>query len=94
MLIILKHIEKMAFINLRSDKILYDAKGYFSVQSSFVNSYQGQQELALVFKVSETTYSMNYFGLGDGITYTIEQIENTSSGPWHWEINWYIPLVS
>lgn len=83
---------RMTFFNLRSNSWLYRAEGRFSVQTTYENSYQGQQELGLIFKVSDNEYKMDYFGLGDGVTYIIEQIENTHTNPYYWEIVWYVPV--
>ena len=88
-----KTYRRMTFVNLYTDKLLYSAEGYFSVQTSYSNEYQGQQELALVFKTGDYSYMMDYFSISDHTTYIIEQIENTHSDPWHWEINWYVPAV-
>ena len=82
----------MTFINLYTNSILYSAEGYFSVQTSYSNEYQGQQEIALVFKVGNNQYKMDYFSIANNVTYVIEQIENTHSNPYYWNIIWYVPL--
>lgn len=83
---------KMTFVNLYTNEILYSAEGYFSVQTSYDNSYQGQQELALVFKIDANEYKMDYFSIANNVTYVIEQTKNTSTNPYHWEIKWYVPI--
>lgn len=82
---------KMTFVNLYTNEMLYSAEGYFSVQTTYSNEYQGQQELALVFKVGADEYKMDYFSIANNVTYVIEQIENTTTNPYHWEIVWYVP---
>lgn len=79
---------KMTFINLRSDKILYSAEGYFSVQTTY--SGVAGEELALVFKIGPDEYKMDYFSIANNVTYVIEQKENTHTNPYHWEIVWYV----
>lgn len=79
---------KMTFINLRSDKILYSAEGYFSVQTT--HSGVAGEELALVFKIGPDEYKMDYFSIANNVTYVIEQKENTHTNPYHWEIIWYV----
>lgn len=81
---------KMTFINLQTNDLLYSAVGYFSIQTTYDNEYQGQQEIALVFKVGKNEYKMNYFSIANNVAYVIEQIENTTTNPYHWQIVWYI----
>lgn len=83
---------RMTFINLYTGELLYSAEGYFSVQTTYKNAYQGQQEIGLVFKVSATEYKMHYFSINQHTAYVIEQIENTTTNPYFWKIIWYIPL--
>ena len=83
---------RMTFINLYTDKPLYSAEGYFSLRTTVDNTYQGQQEIALLFKVGPDEYKMDYFSIANNVTYVIEQAENTNTDPYHWEINWYIPI--
>ena len=83
---------KMTFINLYTNELLYSAEGYFSVQTTYDNDYQGQQEIGLVFKVGPNEYKMDYFSIANNVTYVIEQTENTTTNPYHWKIVWYVPM--
>ncbi len=83
---------KMTFINLYTGELLYSAEGYFSVQTTYSNEYQGQQEIGLVFKVSANEYKMHYFSISNHVVYVIEQMENTTTNPYYWNIIWYIPI--
>ena len=83
---------KMTFINLYTNELLYSAEGYFSVQTTYDNTYQGQQEIGLVFKVGPNEYKMDYFSIANNVTYVIEQLENTTTNPYHWKIVWYVAL--
>ena len=83
---------KMTFVNLYTNEMLYSAEGYFSVQTTYANDYQGQQEMGLVFKIGPDEYKMDYFSIANNVTYVIEQIENTTTNPYHWEIVWYVPI--
>lgn len=83
---------KMTFVNLYTGQLLYSAEGYFSLQTTYDNSYQGQQEIGLVFKVGENQYKMDYFSIAENVCYVIEQTENTSTNPYYWNIVWYVPL--
>ena len=83
---------KITFVNLYTNQPLYSAEGYFSVQTTFENDYQGQQEIGLVFKISATEYKMDYFSIDNNVAYVIEQTKNTTTNPYHWKITWYVAL--
>lgn len=83
---------KITFVNLYTNEPLYSAEGCFSVQTTFENEYQGQQEIGLVFKLSATEYKMDYFSIDNNVAYVIEQTENTTTNPYYWKITWYIAL--
>lgn len=83
---------KITFVNLYSNEPLYSAEGYFSVQTTYSNDYQGQQEIGLVFKVGSNQYKMDYFSIDNNVAYVIEQTENTTTNPYHWKIVWYVAL--
>lgn len=87
-----KVYRKMTFVNLYTNDLLYSVEGYFSLQSSYENTYQGQQEIAIIIKVAENEYKMHYFSIANNVTYVIEQTQNIYSDPYHWQINWYIAL--
>jgi hypothetical protein len=83
---------KISFVNLYTNEMLYSAEGYFSVQTTYSNDYQGQQEIGLVFKVGANEFKMDYFSIDNNVAYVIEQVENTTTNPYYWKIVWYIPL--
>lgn len=87
-----KTYRKMTFINLYTNSILYTAEGYFSIQTTYSNDYQGQQEIGLIFKVGDDEYKMDYFSIANNVTYVIEQTQNTHTNPYYWNIVWYVPL--
>ena len=83
---------KITFVNLYANEPLYSAEGYFSIQTTYSNDYQGQQEIGLVFKVGANEYKIDYFSIDNNVAYVIEQVENTTTNPYHWKIIWYIAL--
>lgn len=83
---------KMTFVNLYSDKVLYSVEGYFSLQTTYDNAYQGQQEIGIVIMVGKNQYQMHYFSIANNTAYVIEQLENTHSNPYYYDIVWYVPL--
>lgn len=83
---------KITFVNLYTGQLLYSAEGYFSLQTTYKNDYQGQQEIGLVFNVAKNEYKMDYFSIAENVCYVIEQLENTTGDPYHWKIVWYIAI--
>lgn len=83
---------KITFVNLYTGQLLYSAEGYFSLQTTYENDYQGQQEIGLVFNVAKDKYKMDYFSIAENVCYVIEQTENTTGNPYYWKIVWYIAL--
>ena len=83
---------KITFVNLYTGQLLYSAEGYFSLQTTHENTYQGQQEIGLVFNVAKNEYKMDYFSIAENVCYVIEQVENTTGNPYYWKIVWYIAL--
>ena len=83
---------RMTFVNLYTNELLYSAEGYFSIQTTYSNEYQGQQEIGIVFKVAPNQYKMDYFSVDKNVAYVIEQIQNTTTDPYHWKIVWYVAL--
>ena len=83
---------KITFVNLYTGQLLYSAEGYFSVQTTYKNNYQGQQEIGLVFNVAKNEYKMDYFSIAENVCYVIEQTENTTGNPYYWKIVWYMAL--
>lgn len=83
---------KITFINLYTNQLLYSAEGYFSVQTTYENDYQGQQEIGIVFKIGADEYKMDYFSIDNNVTYVIEQTKNTTTNPYYWNITWYIAI--
>ena len=78
---------RCTFINLRTDKVLYIAEGYFSIYETEENT-----ELTLVFLVAPNEYKIDYFSKHENVAYVIEQIENTHDDPYHWEIHIFVPI--
>lgn len=83
---------RISFVNLYTNEMLYSAEGYFSVQTTYDNDYQGQQEIGLVFKVGADEFKMDYFSIDNNVAYVIEQAENTTTNPYYWKIVWYVAL--
>lgn len=72
---------KVTVINLRSDKILLEVEGYIAIKDST------EKELAIIIMTGPKEYKMHYIYLGSEIVYLVEQIENTTTDPYHWYIH-------
>lgn len=71
---------KITVINLRSDKVLLEVEGYLSIKDS------NESELAVIVRTSPKEYKMHYIYTGSEIVYLVEQLENSTTDPYHWEI--------
>lgn len=78
---------KFTAVNLRSDKVLMTAEGLLAIKNSDTNNDGTVSELAIIIKTGEDSYKMNYLFLGGEIVYLIEQTENSTTDPYHWEIH-------
>ena len=83
---------RMTFVNLYTDKVLYDVEGYFALKTTYDNTYQGQQEIGITILTGKDQYQLHYFSIANNVTYVIEQIEPTHEDPYFWKINWYVAL--
>ena len=67
-------------INLRSDKVLLEIEGYISIQNS------ASDELAIIIMTGQDEYKMHYVYLAPEVVYLVQQIDNTHTDPYHWDI--------
>ena len=71
---------RVTVVNLRSDKVLLQIEGYISIKDSTAD------ELAIIIKTAPKEYKMHYVYTGSEIVYLVEQLENTNTNPYHWDI--------
>lgn len=71
---------RVTVVNLRSDKVLLQIEGYISIKDSTAD------ELAIIIKTAPKEYKMHYVYTGSEIVYLVEQLENTTTDPYHWDI--------
>lgn len=74
---------KITVINTRTDTIIYEFVGTFSMENSSTN------ELAIICKVGESSYKKHYIYLNSNITYTVVDISGSEVSPYYWEITYY-----
>lgn len=77
---------KVTVINLRSDKILLEVEGFISIKDST------DKELAILIKTGKDQYKMHYVFVDSEIVYLVEQTDNTTTDPYHWDIRIYAEL--
>lgn len=74
---------EVTVINLRSDKVLMQVEGYISIKDSSEN------ELAIIIMEGPGQYKMHYIYFGGEVIYLVEQKENSTTNPYHWDIRMF-----
>ena len=72
---------RVTVVNLRSDKVLFEVEGYLAID------IDRDGDLNITIRISASEYKLHYIGLAPELTYFSEQLENTSTNPYHWEIS-------
>lgn len=81
-----KTYRKITVINLRSDKVLMEFEGYLT------SKLDSEGDVNIMIMTGPDEYQLHYVRLADEISYLSEQINNTHTDPYHWEINIYAIL--
>ncbi len=74
-----KVTRKITVINTRTDTIIYELVGTFSMEN----------ELAVICKIGENSYKKHYIYLNSNITYTVIDVSGSDVSPYYWEITYY-----
>ena len=74
---------KITVINLRSDKVLMEFEGYLTTK------LDSEGDVNIMIMTGPNTYKLHYVRLADEICYLSEQLENSTTDPYHWEIRIY-----
>ena len=74
---------KITVINLRSDKVLMEFEGYLTTK------IDSEGDVNIMIMTGPNTYKLHYVRLADEICYLSEQLENSTTDPYHWEIRIY-----
>ena len=78
-----KTYRKITVINLRSDKVLMEFEGYLTTK------LDSEKDVNIIIMVGPDKYQLHYVRLADEITYLCEQLDNTTTDPYHWKISIY-----
>ena len=84
---------KFSLVNLRSDKVLMEIIGFLSISNSTEDN--AESELQITIKIGPDSYKRHYCYIGAQTCYLVEQIENSHTDPYHWEIRlfWSVPEI-
>lgn len=75
---------KISVINLRSDKILMEFEGYLTTK------IDGDKDVDIMIMIGPGQYKLHYVHLADEVVYVCEQLENSTTDPYHWEIRIFV----
>ena len=75
---------RLAVINARTDKPVFEIVGKFSISNTSTN------ELAVTVEVAEGQYKKHYVYLNEWTIYTVEDVSGAYVDNYHYEVN-YLP---
>lgn len=75
---------RIVVVNARTDKPLFELKGYFAVSNN------SSSELVVTCEIDEDKYQVHYIYLNEWTLYVIEDLNGTAVDKYHYEI-WYMP---
>jgi hypothetical protein len=75
---------RIVVVNARTDKPLFELKGYFAVDNNEDN------ELVITCEIGKDKYQVHYVYLNEWTLYVIEDLSGTEVSKYHYEI-WYMP---
>ena len=78
-------VRRVAVINVRSDKILFEMVGRFSLEYD-----EADKQLELTTEIEDGVYGKHFIGLNQWITYVVEDVDATRVDKFKYEIN-YLP---
>lgn len=74
-------VRRITVINCRTDQVLYQLTGTFSLSNS------GHNELEVVCELPDHTYAKHYIYLNEWTTYTVEDMSGTKVSKYSYELN-------
>lgn len=81
-----KTYRKITVINLRSDRILMEFEGYLTTK------LDSETDVNIMILIGPDKYQLHYVRLADEVTYVCEQLDNTTTDPYHWRVSVYAVL--
>lgn len=80
-------VRKLTVLNARSDKIVMELTGNFSIANNEAN------ELEIICKTGENEYKKHFVSLNSWTMYTVEDISGADVNPYQYEIVFYPRMV-
>lgn len=77
---------KITVVNMRTDTLMFQVEGYMSLKNNTTN------ELTCIVQTGKDTYKKHFIYLNDWTSYIVEDLENTTTDPHHWEVHIYTPI--
>ena len=74
-------VRRITVINCRTDKVLYQLTGTFSLKNTETN------EIAVICELPNNTYTKHFIYLNDWTTYTVEDLSGTDVSKYSYELN-------
>lgn len=78
---------KLTVLNVRSDKVLLEMTGTFSIANNTAN------ELEIICKVGEDTYKKHFVYLNEWTVYTVEDVSGADIDPYKYEVDFYPQML-
>lgn len=78
---------KITVINSRTDTIIYELEGIFSINNSMNN------ELEIICRTGESEYKKHFIYLTDTVLYVVEDMQGADVSPYHYKITFYPKMI-
>lgn len=75
---------RIIVINMRTDKPIFELKGYFALSNDSNN------ELVVTCETGDDEYQVHYVYLNEWTMYVVEQLDSKKVDKYHYEV-WYMP---
>lgn len=80
-------LRRIVVINTRTDNVLFEMIGAFSISTNTHN------ELEIVCELEDETYQKHFIELPENVTYIVEDLSHTNVSKYHYELNILPELV-
>lgn len=77
---------KITVYNARTDLIVLEMEGFMSLSNN------GASELVITCKTGANSYKKNYVYLNEYVIYAVEDITDTITDPYHYDIHFYTAI--
>lgn len=78
---------KITVINSRTDTIIYELEGVFSLNNGVNN------ELEIICRTGESEYKKHFIYLTDTVLYVVEDMQGADVSPYHYKVVFYPKMI-